>query len=62
MKTKYSLEKCIEEADRFIVAAQEAINDLDRCSHYSKECATAKRKSMDLTNALVELRKSSHYG
>jgi len=61
MKTKYALEKSINEARNFIDAANAAIEAFEEHQFGGKESATAKRRSMDLTNALVELRKSTVY-
>jgi len=55
-----NLQDAIDEAQRFIGFAKKAISDLEdnRWSHfYSKPHASAKRSSMDLSNALVKIRK-----
>ena len=60
MKTEYSLEKSISEARQFIVDAELAVEHLKSGGRGGKVVATAKRRSMDLSNALIELRKSSY--
>lgn len=51
------LERAIQEAERFLdMAKQLQIKD---CS-YGKLAATVKRRSMDLSNALSDLRKSNY--
>lgn len=53
-------ETAIFEAKRFIKRAEDAIaelNDHHRVSYTSKANAAAKRSSMDLSNALVQIRK-----
>lgn len=61
MKTEYSLEKCIKEAKNFIDAAEDALEDIKGQSYYksSRLSAAAKRRSMDLSECLIELRKST---
>jgi len=61
MKTEYSLEKSISEARQFIEDAELAVENLKCFGRGGKLVATAKRRSMDLSNALIELRKSSYY-
>ena len=61
MKTTYALEKSINEARNFIDAANSALEAFEKNQFGGKENATAKRRSMDLTHALVELRKSTVY-
>ena len=55
--------EAVQEAERFIDKANEAISRIQReeSSYFyaSKETAAAKRASMDLTNALVTLRKTA---
>jgi hypothetical protein len=58
--TPYKLRKAIEESLRFLSAARDARDRLDR-EPYRQRCkqfAAARRASMDLTRALAELRKS----
>ena len=56
-----NLRWAIREANRFIIAALDAIKRLEKDSPAdicgSRETATAKRASMDLSNALVAVRK-----
>ena len=65
VKKKYVLEKAIAEARNFIEAAEDAIQrikeeEINQYYPYKlKEVATAKRKSMDLSNTLVLVRKPS---
>jgi hypothetical protein len=52
------LKEAIQEAKRFIAIASDA---LPQCNeHYSKTRAAYRRASLDLTNALVEVRKSRY--
>jgi hypothetical protein len=50
------------EAERFIPKAQAAIDKYRSGDfiHHNKENASAKRASMDLSNALIEVRKSAY--
>ena len=60
MNTINAYRLAIEEAERFIIKARFAINDLekDKWAKYSnKNVASAKRSSMDLSRILVEIRK-----
>ena len=55
-----ALKNAIEEAERFIVCAVTAIEHFESdeyASYHSKPNASAKRSSMDLSNALVKVRK-----
>lgn len=48
----------IKEADRYTKKAKDAIKQLEK-EGYGKKNASAKRASMDLSNALVEVRRVS---
>ncbi|MCK5432620.1 MAG: hypothetical protein KAJ03_07740 [Gammaproteobacteria bacterium] len=48
----------IKEADRYTKKAKDAIKQLEK-EGYGKNNASAKRASMDLSNALVEVRRVS---
>jgi len=54
-------EKAIAEAKKFITRAEAAIVDYNNPNIYSSKAnASAKRQSMELSNALVDVRKSDY--
>ena len=67
MKIEYALRQAIDEANRFILKAHDALvameTDVKRYGQASyKEVAAAKRASMDLTRTLVDVRNPSVKG
>lgn len=57
MQTKQALKEAIKAAEAGINAV-----DANPNQYQFKEVATAKRRSMDLSNSLVEVRKSTKWG
>ena len=57
-----TLKDAVQEARRFIVAAEKAYADLNvkNRAESSKEYASAKRASLDLSNALVAVRRPNY--
>lgn len=56
-----TLKEAVSEAERFIVLANEAIEHLESdeyAEYHSRKNASAKRASMDLSNALVKVRRT----
>lgn len=53
-----ALREAIEEAKRFIKRANAAFDEKKNHRWASKECASAKRSSLDLTRALAKFRQA----